>query len=90
VASVHIERGIRVPNSVASRLFGQQGSVQQLPTPPAVALVAIHPRRTHGWDAESTSFGSFSFQSRSPQRPLLVSVRIHHVRAPVVKALSTP
>lgn len=65
VASVHIERGIRVPNSVASRLFGQQGSVQQLPTPPAVALVAMHPRRTHGWDAESTSFGSFSFQSQS-------------------------
>jgi len=50
--------------SVASNVFGQLGSVQQLPTPPAVALVAMHPRRTQGWDDESANFGSFSFLSR--------------------------
>lgn len=36
-----------------------------LPMPPAVAAVAMHPRRVHGWDAESANFGSFSFLSRS-------------------------
>jgi len=54
------------------------------------SLVAMHPRRTQGWDAESTSFGSFRFYPGRTQRPLLVSVRIHHVRSPVVKALSIP
>jgi hypothetical protein len=35
-------------------------------------------------------FRLVSFQSRPPQRSLLVSVRIHHVRSLVVKALSLP
>jgi hypothetical protein len=51
--------------SVASNIIGQLGSVQQLPTPLAVAVVAMHPRRTQGRDAESTNFGSLSFLSRS-------------------------
>jgi len=32
--------------------------------PPAVSVVAMHPRRVQGWDAESAIFGSFSFLSR--------------------------
>jgi len=51
--------------TVASNIIRQPGSVQQFPMPPAVAAVAMHPRRTQGWDVESANFGSFSFLSRS-------------------------
>jgi len=42
-----------------------KGFRPRLPMPPAVSAVAMHPRRVHGWDAESANFGSFSFLSRS-------------------------
>jgi hypothetical protein len=89
VIPVHIERGIRVP--FPSRAISSDNRVPSSSCRRHLQLLwwpCIPGGRKDGIPNRRVSARSRFCPSRT-QRPLLLSVRIHHVLSPVVKALST-
>jgi len=90
VASVHIERGMRVP--VPSRAISSDNRVPSSSFRCHLLLLwwpCVPGGRKDGTPNLRLSV-RFRFCPDRTQRSLLLSVRIHHVRSPVVKALSNP
>jgi len=88
--SVHIERGIRVPDP--SRAISSDNRVPSSSCRRRLLLLwwpCVPGGRKDGTSNRRISV-RFRFCPGRTQRPLLLSVRIHHVHSPVVTALSNP